>query len=93
MDKEDFDLLFASAQEALSIAKGDKKPSRVFVVEVPDVKEIRDKTGLSQIDFAKRLCISPRTLQNWEQGRTNPTGPAQTLLRLLDKQPQLLELT
>lgn len=91
MDKQDFDLLLASAEEALSIAKGETAPSRVFTYEIPDVKQIRGKTGLSQIDFAKCLNISYKTLQNWEQGRTNPTGPACTLLRIVDKQPQILQ--
>lgn len=38
-------------------------------LELPDIKEVREKTGLTQAKFAARLHISARTLQNWEQGR------------------------
>jgi len=38
-------------------------------LELPDIKEVREKTGLTQVKFAARLHISARTLQNWEQGR------------------------
>lgn len=90
MDKQLFDDIVASLNEAVAITKGEKSPSRVFTYEMPNVKEIRAKTGLSQTEFAKKLHISFKTLQNWEQGRRKPTGPAITLMRLLDKDPNLL---
>ncbi len=90
MDKQLFDDIVASLNEAVAITKGETAPSRVFTYEMPDVKEIRAKTGLSQTEFAKKLHISFKTLQNWEQGRRKPTGPAITLMRLLDKDPNLL---
>lgn len=90
MDKQLFDDIVASLNEAVAIAKGETAPSRVFTYEMPNVKEIRAKTGLSQTEFAKKLHISFKTLQNWEQGRRKPTGPAITLMRLLDKDPNLL---
>ena len=86
MDKQLFDDIVASLNEAVAITKGETAPSRVFTY----VKEIRAKTGLSQTEFAKKLHISFKTLQNWEQGRRKPTGPAITLMRLLDKDPNLL---
>lgn len=90
MDNQDFELLLASAQEALSIAKGKVKPSRQFTQEIPDVKKVREKTGLSQIQFANRLHISYKTLQNWEQGRRKPTGTAIVLMNLINKNPDLI---
>lgn len=90
MDKQLFDDIVASLNEAVAITKGETDPSRVFTYEMPNVKEIRAKTGLSQTEFAKKLHISFKTLQNWEQGRRKPTGPAITLMRLLDKDPNLL---
>lgn len=90
MDKQLFDDIVASLNEAVAITKGEIAPSRVFTYEMPNVKEIRAKTGLSQTEFAKKLHISFKTLQNWEQGRRKPTGPAITLMRLLDKDPNLL---
>lgn len=50
MDKQLFDDIVASLQEAAAITRGETAPSRVFTYEIPDVKEIRTKTGLSQID-------------------------------------------
>lgn len=90
MDNQDFELLLASAQEALSIAKGEVKPSRQFTQEIPDVKKVREKTGLSQIQFANCLHISYKTLQNWEQGRRKPTGTAIVLMNLINKNPDLI---
>ena len=48
------------------------------------------KTGLSKVEFASRLDISARTLQNWEKGRRYPAGPAVTLIRILDAHPSLI---
>jgi len=57
---------------------------------LPDIKEVREKTGLTQAEFAARLHISARTLQNWEQGRRYPTDPTATLIRILDAHPTLI---
>lgn len=89
-DNTFFNDLKASLEEALAIAKSEIPPSRVFSYPRPDIKAIRSKTGLSQSDFAKKLHISPKTLQNWEQGRRTPTGPASVLMTLIDKNPDLL---
>lgn len=60
-------------------------------VELPsDVKTIRSKTGLSQSAFAGLIGVSVRTLQEWEQGRRTPKGPAQALLRVADRHPEAL---
>jgi putative transcriptional regulator len=60
-------------------------------VDLPsDVKTIRSKTGLSQSAFAGLLGVSVRTLQEWEQGRRTPKGPAQALLRVADRHPEAL---
>lgn len=56
----------------------------------PDVKTIRSRIGLSQSAFAALLCVSVRTLQEWEQGRRRPKGPAQALLRVADRHPEAL---
>lgn len=54
----------------------------------PDVKAVREKFGMSQADMATFLNVSKRTLENWEQGRRGPTGPAQTLLRIMEREPR-----
>jgi putative transcriptional regulator len=64
---------------------------RRYEVEVPrDVPTIRQRTGLSQSAFAALLGVSVRTLQDWEQGRRHPTGPALALLRVADRHPRAL---
>ena len=60
------------------------------ITTVPGVAEIRAKTGLSQSQFAKLLNVSVRTLQEWEQGRRAPSGPAKTLLAIAYQNPQAL---
>ena len=60
------------------------------VINVPNVREIRKKTGLSQTRFAALLGVSVRTLQDWEQGRRAPSGAARTLLLIADKNPTAL---
>jgi putative transcriptional regulator len=52
-----------------------------------DVRSIRRTTGLSQAKFAELLSIEVSTLRNWEQGRREPTGPAQALLRAIRNSP------
>ncbi len=54
------------------------------------VIEARLKTGLSQNQFAKALHISPRTLQEWEQGRRTPSGAAQALIEIALKHPEVI---
>ena len=60
------------------------------VRKIPDVRCIRQKTGLSQSKFAALLGVSVRTLQDWEQGRRAPSGAARTLLLIADRNPGLL---
>jgi len=88
------DKLFLELQKSLSeggkILKGKKKPSRVFNFENPDPKIIRENLGLSQIKFAKLLGISVSTLQNWEQGRRKPDGPAKILLNVAARYPEAI---
>ena len=60
------------------------------VVNVPGVRSIRKKTGLSQAKFAALLGVSVRTLQDWEQERRAPSGAARTLLLIADRNPAAL---
>lgn len=60
------------------------------VTTVPPVSEIRTRVGLSQSEFARLLGVSVRTLQEWEQGRRAPSGPARMLLTIAHKNPKLL---
>jgi putative transcriptional regulator len=51
-------------------------------------QEIRMKLNLSQQGFATLMGVSVRTIQEWEQGRREPTGPAKALLRIAEQHPQ-----
>ncbi len=88
MKKELFDELVESIEEAGKIRKGLVKPSRVFRYRPVDIKRIRKRLHVSQSQFSLMIGVSKSTLQNWEQGRREPEGPAKALLRVVDKQPE-----
>ena len=88
MNDEMFDELLESVKEMDQISKGKKKASRRFPFKVPEVRKIREQTGLSQTQFARLIGVSKRTLENWEQGRRNPTGPARALLKIVESDPK-----
>ena len=60
------------------------------VVTYPPVAETRARVGLSQADFARLLGVSVRSLQEWEQGRRAPSGPARMLLLIAHRNPRVL---
>jgi putative transcriptional regulator len=88
MDKEMFEELVASVLEMDEIVKGKKNGFRRFEFPDPEVKLIRERLGVSQDTFAIILGVSKRTVENWEQGRRNPTGPARSLLRIVEADPE-----
>lgn len=77
-----------SVQEMDTIVKGQKKASRTLEIPDPEVKSIRERMGFSQDKFAMILGVSKRTIENWEQGRRQPTGAARSLLRIVEADPQ-----
>ena len=64
--------------------------ARVTKVTIPAAAEARAKSGLSQAEFAQLLGVSSRTLQDWEQGRREPTGAARMLLKVAVQHPKIL---
>lgn len=88
MNNEMFNELLESVEEMGQIVKGKKKASRRFAFKEPEVKDIREQTGLSQTQFARLIGVSKRTLENWEQGRRQPTGPARALLKIVESDPK-----
>jgi len=88
MNENDFELLCESIRQVGEIRRSKRKPARTFKVEDPDPKAIRERLGLSQSRFAAIIGVSVRTLQNWEQGRREPEGPAKALLRVVDRDPE-----
>ena len=77
--------------EMVAIEKGEKEPVRVHrFFTSADIRALREKAGVSQCTFAAMLAVSARTLQDWEQGRRTPTGPAMNLLRLYEAMPEAI---
>ncbi len=89
MDAQNFDRLLSSVKEAKNIMDGKIAPSRKFVFEEPNAKEIRTKLNLTQDEFAGLLNISVGTLKNWEQSRRKPEGPARVLLSVAAAHPEI----
>jgi putative transcriptional regulator len=87
METQDFSNLVQGLKEAAAMRRGELAPAGRVVIEPVDVKKIRKLTGQSQADFSRMLWISARTLQNWEQGRNHPSGPALALLRAIAAAP------
>ena len=87
MKDSDFQQLLASVKEAGRIKRGEQKPARKFEVRAEDVKAIRAALNKSQSEFALMIGVSVSTLQNWEQGRRQPEGPARALLKVASVNP------
>ena len=96
MRKELFQQLVASVKQMKAIESGHVKPSRVTRMDTlvreggSDVAVLRARFGLSQAKFSALLGISVGTLQNWEQNRRQPEGPAKVLLRVAAAHPDAL---
>ncbi|MBM3504768.1 MAG: helix-turn-helix domain-containing protein [Alphaproteobacteria bacterium] len=54
---------------------------------VSDSAAIRARLRMSQAAFAALFGLSVRTIQEWEQGRRRPDGPARALLRVIEREP------
>lgn len=88
MREQDFDELVKSVRQAGTIKRGQMAASRKFAFQPDDIRGVRGKLGLSQSEFALLIGVSVATLQNWEQGRRHPEGPARALLRIAAKNPK-----
>jgi len=84
-----FEELLESVREGGAILRGSRKSSRRFVAGASGIRAIRERTRLSQAEFARLIGVSVKTLQNWEQDRRRPTGPAAVLLRIIAHEPQV----
>ena len=93
-ENDDFERLMASLSDALahtdddlSLGGGWRLPSAI------DVAAIRQKSGLSQAAFARRIGVPVGTIRNWKQGRRSPQGQARILLALLERNPKIVAKT
>ena len=93
MNNENFNNLVESIKQAGEIKRGRLQPGRTFTFNPLDIKKIREKLHKSQSEFALMIGVSVSTLQNWEQGRRKPEGPARALLKLALENPEVVEKT
>ena len=66
------------------------RTGRRFTVDSYSIVRARERSGLTQAEFARLLGVSVRTLQDWEQGRREPNAAAQTLIKVAEKHPKVL---
>lgn len=93
MDDKQFDALLESVRDMGRHMRGETVTGvKVHEFPEPDVKAIRERTGLSQTRFAYLIGVKPKTLQNWEQHRVRPAGPARALLRIVEANPGALSV-
>jgi putative transcriptional regulator len=91
MKEKQFDELIESVRDMGRHMRGELVSGmRMQEFPDPDVKAIRERTGLSQSRFAYLIGVKPKTLQNWEQRRVRPAGPARALLKIVDANPDAL---
>lgn len=88
MRKQDFDKLISSVKQAGKIKRGKLGAGRITDLAPADIKSIRLKLRKSQSEFAMMIGVSVATLQNWEQGRRTPEGPARALLKVAAEKPK-----
>ena len=79
--------LFEEIKEGLEAIRDNADALKRHDLSAPDIRAIRMKFQLSQSQMATFLGVKTKTLQNWEQGVRNPTASAQTLLRVLEQEP------
>jgi putative transcriptional regulator len=86
--------IIAGLKDAVRYARGDHSRGRAYRVEVAgpvDVRAIREKLGLSQVEFARKFGFPLATLRGWEQRRRAPSLASRNYLLVIDKQPRAVE--
>ena len=89
MDKQHFEQLIKGVREMKRHVAGKTvRGVRVTEITEPNIRGIREAAKISQTQFAKLIGVNVRTLQNWEQNRTRPAGPARALLKIVASNPK-----
>ncbi len=76
-------------KEIKSYKKGEIQLQKRTLTDPSPAQDIRKKLQLSQASFAGLMGVSVRTVQDWEQGRRSPKGPAKSLLRVAEQHPEV----
>lgn len=90
MDKELFNKLVESVQQMNSIERGEMQPAKVHRHHLPDVRSLREASGMKQGEFANVVGVSPSLVQSWELNRRVPAGPSLKILLMLERNPALI---
>lgn len=90
MNDELFNELVESIRDVGAYLRGEPVDVRVTFVGEPDPRAIRERLGVTQERFAAMLGIDMKTLEDWEHGRREPTGPAMRLLQIADRHPEIM---
>lgn len=85
MKKRRFDRLVASLDDVRSHVAGGDFGGRISKVDIEaqDIRAVRERSGMTQQQFAKAFGIGLGTLQKWERGERRPSGAAKSLLRVM----------
>ena len=90
--------IMQALDEAVKYQEGkiDARKTRIAVKPVEsfsseDIKQIRNRVGLSQAIFASTLGVSKKTVEAWERGINTPEGPSRRLLQLIRDNPEVIE--
>lgn len=86
--KRAFENIKSGLEEALKHAEGKGRVARMHKPKPIDVKTVRKKTGLTQVQFAAVFGFGLGTLRHWERGDRNPSGPSLVLLHVIAKDPK-----
>lgn len=90
MAKRDIGMEILEGIREIKAYKAGRVELRVRELSEPSAPQvIRKKLDLSQSAFAGMMGVSLRTIQDWEQGRRNPSGPARSLLRIAEQHPKV----
>ncbi|WP_313686475.1 NadS family protein [Pantoea sp.] len=90
MEKELFEGLVESIRQMNAIEKGEMEPARVHRHHVPNVKSLREASGLRQDEFAEVVGVSASLVQSWEQDRRIPSGSSLKILLMLERNPAII---
>jgi putative transcriptional regulator len=86
------DQLINALEEVIAYKRGEKSLHKTPIVPPQvNVKQIRDKLNLSQPEFARRYGFSVATVRNWEQNRRQPEGAARILLKVIERNPTVVD--
>ncbi|MCK5285393.1 MAG: hypothetical protein KAJ86_07395 [Alphaproteobacteria bacterium] len=92
MDKDIFDDIKAGMEDILAYTKGDKTRAQVtYVLKDVDVKTVRKKTGLTQVQFSEIYFIPLSTLKNWERGSRSLDASSRAYLTAIGNNPKEIQ--